>query len=390
MTALTKDSDWFEYGVRIKDVSGFAIGGGIMLRAKKGAGDWQVCDDVQFRDCKAINNSDLGFHPGSGSQRPVFRNCAARGNSQGIFFCWSVSDGLVENCILSENERYGVSIGHRDTGRTTPLRIARSICRTYGPKMTDPGTCVSFSEAIMCGTIKRIGLKCVLLLACSSTVLAGAGAEGGAITTGSLFDEMVDMANLATFPKPAFRTVQFSSYDHRSRLPGGPDWFANADGFGGEPIPNFEKVLRAPDANGIGKYLIVDVNGPGAIVRLWTAAISGNVRVCIDGSQTPVYEGSADDFFRRPYDRFAQVGDIDWDRFRRTIYQRDASYAPIPFAKSLRVLWIGNIKEIYFYHLQVRLYDKGAAVASFRCSFSCKLWFVWQANYADNHTTFLW
>jgi len=76
---------------------------------------FQVCDDVQFRDCKAINNSDLGFHPGSGSQRPVFRNCAAHGNSQGIFFCWSVSDGLVENCILLENTRYGVSIGHRDT-----------------------------------------------------------------------------------------------------------------------------------------------------------------------------------------------------------------------------------------------------------------------------------
>jgi hypothetical protein len=223
VTALTKDSDWFEYGVQVKDASGFAPGGGIMLRSKKAAGDWQydvlsatvtairrqpspgghediifldrltkenfwidanataatifpiltaenvddvavedlvldgnrdnneringnfagavfiqhcnrwlfknviaenyngdgfsfqVCDDVQFRDCKAINNSDLGFHPGSGSQRPVFRNCAAHGNSQGIFFCWSVSDGLVENCILSENTRYGVSIGHRDT-----------------------------------------------------------------------------------------------------------------------------------------------------------------------------------------------------------------------------------------------------------------------------------
>jgi len=95
------------------------------------------------------------------------------------------------------------------------------------------------------------------------------------------------MANLATFPKPVFRTVQFSSYDHRSRLPGGPDWFANSDGFGGEPIPNFEKVLRAPDANGIGEYLIADAKGPGAIVRLWTAAISGSVRVYIDGSQTP-------------------------------------------------------------------------------------------------------
>ncbi|MBN2272527.1 MAG: hypothetical protein JXN61_18080 [Sedimentisphaerales bacterium] len=105
-----------------------------------------------------------------------------------------------------------------------------------------------------------IGLKCLLVLACTSTVLAAAGVGKEAIATGSLFDEMVDMANLASFPSPAFRTIQFSSYDHRSRLPEGPDWFANADGFGGEPIPYFEKVLTAPDANGIGEYLIADVN----------------------------------------------------------------------------------------------------------------------------------
>jgi parallel beta-helix repeat protein len=76
---------------------------------------FQVCDDIRFQDCKAINNADLGFHPGSGSQRPVFRSCTSERNSQGIFFCWSVSDGLVENCILSKNKRYGISIGHRDT-----------------------------------------------------------------------------------------------------------------------------------------------------------------------------------------------------------------------------------------------------------------------------------
>ncbi len=39
----------------------------------------------------------------------------SRRNSQGIFFCWSVSDGLVEDCVLSDNTRYGISIGHRDT-----------------------------------------------------------------------------------------------------------------------------------------------------------------------------------------------------------------------------------------------------------------------------------
>jgi len=76
---------------------------------------FQVCDDIQFQNCKAINNAGLGFHPGSGSQRPVFRNCEAHGNSLGLFFCWAVSDGIAENCTLSGNKRYGISIGHRDT-----------------------------------------------------------------------------------------------------------------------------------------------------------------------------------------------------------------------------------------------------------------------------------
>ena len=215
VTALARDSDWFEYGIQVEDAKGFVPGGGIMLRTKTGPGEWQydvlrstvtavegdvifidrlteenfwlekkataatifpiltaenvddvvvedivldgnreenehingnfagavfiqhcnrwsfknitsrnyngdgfsfqVCDDVRFFDCKAINNADLGFHPGSGSQRPVFQRCLSRGNSQGIFFCWSVSDGLAENCVLSQNSRYGISIGHRDT-----------------------------------------------------------------------------------------------------------------------------------------------------------------------------------------------------------------------------------------------------------------------------------
>ena len=215
VTPLVRDSDWFEYGVEVGDAKGFTPGGGIMLRSKTGAGDWQydvrqatitaikgnvlfldrltkenfwiekdataatifpiltaenvdnvavedivldgsreqnehvngnftgavfiqhcnrwrfrnvtaqnyngdgfsfqVCDDIHFENCRAIDNADLGFHPGSGSQRPIFRDCLSRGNSLGLFFCWSVSDGLAENCTLSENKNYGISIGHRDT-----------------------------------------------------------------------------------------------------------------------------------------------------------------------------------------------------------------------------------------------------------------------------------
>ena len=119
------------------------------------------------------------------------------------------------------------------------------------------------------------------------------------VSTESLFKDMIDMVGLTKFPDPAFQTVQFSSFDRRSQLPGGPDWFANSDGFGGEPRPNFEKVLKEPDENGIGEYLIAEVNGPGAVVRLWTAAIEGIIRLYLDGQSTPLYDGPALDFFHK-------------------------------------------------------------------------------------------
>jgi nitrous oxidase accessory protein NosD len=88
----------------------------VIARNYNGDGfSFQVCDDMEFHNCAALNNADLGFHPGSGSQRPVFDGCTARGNSQGLFFCWSVSDGRAHGCTFAENSRFGVSIGHRDT-----------------------------------------------------------------------------------------------------------------------------------------------------------------------------------------------------------------------------------------------------------------------------------
>ncbi|MHC4517668.1 MAG: hypothetical protein ACYTAS_03690 [Planctomycetota bacterium] len=70
---------------------------------------------------------------------------------------------------------------------------------------------------------RELAVICVVLLAGSSVLAAGTGGRDSVMTTGSLFEEMVDMTNLAAFPRPACRMVQFSSYDHRSQLPGGPD-----------------------------------------------------------------------------------------------------------------------------------------------------------------------
>jgi nitrous oxidase accessory protein NosD len=88
----------------------------VIARNYNGDGfSWQVCDDVRLERCRSEGNANLGFHPGSGSQRPRLRDCTALGNDEGIFFCWGVTDGVVENCLCAENRAYGISIGHRDT-----------------------------------------------------------------------------------------------------------------------------------------------------------------------------------------------------------------------------------------------------------------------------------
>jgi len=77
---------------------------------------FQQSNDVLVIDCKSDDNTHLGFHPGSGSQRPIVRNCVARNNgTDGLFLCWRVRHGLFENNLLEGNGRFGISIGHKDS-----------------------------------------------------------------------------------------------------------------------------------------------------------------------------------------------------------------------------------------------------------------------------------
>jgi nitrous oxidase accessory protein NosD len=88
----------------------------VIARNYNGDGfSFQASDDFTFENCLAVNNTDLGFHPGSGAQRPKFTDCKSLENGQGFFFCWNVNDGVVEKCESSRNREYGFSFGHRDS-----------------------------------------------------------------------------------------------------------------------------------------------------------------------------------------------------------------------------------------------------------------------------------
>ncbi len=183
------------------------------------------------------------------------------------------------------------------------------------------------------------------------------------VTTGSLLSEMVDLRRLTRLPEESYKSIQYSSYDRRSKSPSDSGWFSNEDGFGGEPIPGFEKVLKEPDSTGFGEYLICDIQRPGAILRLWTAGLEGNLRLFLDDMNSPFYEGNAQDFFWKTIEKLSgKEGLID---FSGTFRQFDATYFPVPFASRCRIVWTGNIKKIHFYHVGLRVYDKGVKVQTF-------------------------
>lgn len=173
---------------------------------------------------------------------------------------------------------------------------------------------------------------------------------------------MVDLERLCRWPDPAYATVQFGSSDRRTVAPDQPGWFANADGFGQEPVPNFAEVLRAPGDDGTGEYLVCDVAGPGAIVRGWSAGMDGVLRVWLDGGDEPLFTGKGYDFFARRSSALVHGFAALPEPVRALLQQEDADYLPVPFAERLRVTWTGRVRDLHFYQLQVRRYEPGADV----------------------------
>ena len=211
------------------------------------------------------------------------------------------------------------------------------------------------------------------------------------VTTETLLYEIMNLWGLARWPAPTYQTVQFSSFDRRSTTPEAPGWFSNADGFGREPIAGFMKTLRKPGKDGTGLYLVAEVQGPGAIVRGWSAGMGGILRVYLDPdadaagpkseirnpkseipnpkSQIPnpkslVWEGPAYDFLARRSAHFLRTAAVELDA-GDAFSQQDADYLPMPFARGLRVTWEGKLGELHFYHLQVRRYPSGTSVRTF-------------------------
>ena len=101
---------------------------GVAVRNYNGDGiSFQQTQDAVIEDCVCEDNAGHGLHPGSGSVRPIMRNCRCVGNgNDGIFYCLRVTYSLTEGCTLEKNGGVGISVGGRDTDhliRNNTLRL---------------------------------------------------------------------------------------------------------------------------------------------------------------------------------------------------------------------------------------------------------------------------
>lgn len=110
---------------------------------------FQQSNDVVVRNCLSEDNASLGFHPGSGSQRPLVEKCVARRNGEdGLFLCWRVRHGVFQDNVLEGNGRFGISIGHKDSDNL--------ILRNHVSLNAEAGVCFRNESQAMAGHRNRL------------------------------------------------------------------------------------------------------------------------------------------------------------------------------------------------------------------------------------------
>ena len=184
-------------------------------------------------------------------------------------------------------------------------------------------------------------------------------AAGGLVSTESLLSEMVDRDSVARYPEKGFRLKQHSSYNRASKTPDDPEgWFTNKD-FNSKPGDH--NFIRIEENNGKKEWVLMDHEGPGAIVRSWMpwrnagkAGTDINMRIYLDGADEPALEGNM-------LGMFDGSGAIPYP-FAHPSLRSAVNFFPIPYAKSCKVT---TDKMPFFFIFTFREYDADIPVKTF-------------------------
>lgn len=180
------------------------------------------------------------------------------------------------------------------------------------------------------------------------TAYAQSAPSATTVTMEQLLREMVDMQRLALPPVPGIESRQQSSYDRASTSPDADGWFANGDA---------GQFIRQEQNEGRTEWVMAEMTGPGAILRLWSANPDGGgtIRIYIDGSTTPALE---EDFLALTTE---QVPGFPAPFSGRRALGANL-YFPIPYRSSCKVT---VSSPGLYYHVGYRTYPAGTHVEPF-------------------------
>jgi hypothetical protein len=169
------------------------------------------------------------------------------------------------------------------------------------------------------------------------------------LTYVDILHQLTDLDRLTRI-QAGYQGGLFSSWDRNSKTV----WGANGDA---------GQYLRV-EPN--GEAVMVDIDGPGVIYRVWSANPMGKIRLYLDGAASPTYEWNFADLFDGKLPPF----------IKPLVYRRDNGqsasdcYLPIPFSKHIKIT--ADKPHGEYYHFNYVLYPKDRPVPSFRLPLSAE------------------
>jgi len=201
-------------------------------------------------------------------------------------------------------------------------------------------------------------------------LIIATGCLGGEVTFESLLLEMVNRDAAPQQPDPWYDCDQASSYDRATVAPDKEGWYANGDR---------SQFVRVEENHGRKEYVMMDAEGPGAIVRIWGTwqgprgkeFTNSTVRFYLDDYDTPAFEGPIADIISG----HLLVGPpLSNSVSEKTPYKNRGHnlYLPIPYGQRCKVTYEGGDSigddfgarrgEALYYQINYRTYESGTKV----------------------------
>ncbi len=165
----------------------------------------------------------------------------------------------------------------------------------------------------------------------------------------SLLLDIARRKRIAEVPFPYYSAHQVSSTDPASTDPNEPKtWFSSND------TGNYLRTIEHDDRI---EHVMLDTDGPGAIVRMWSDNPTGILRIYLDGADQPDVEIPMGDYLFGWWGVPAPIAGFTAGGYN--------SYMPIPYAKHCMITHDGDPTT---YEISYREYDKATNVYTLQSS----------------------